>query len=113
MERGFEGVAGGEGYGNAGICLVRRQRDPHAYTYAYARACTYVEPTRCHGCTCALFIPSVWHTREPHVHPSLVLLDVTFAEFTVRIADRRGLYRRGCGGKGGYRDSFTSCPRLG
>lgn len=42
MERGFEGVAeGGRLWKRAGICLVRRQRDPHAYTYAYARACTY------------------------------------------------------------------------
>lgn len=53
MERGFEGVAGGGRlWKRAGICLVRRQRDPHAYTYAYARACTYVSRSR-HGVTVA------------------------------------------------------------
>lgn len=62
-----EGVAEGI-WKRAGICLVRRQRDPHAYTYAYARACTYVESTRCHVRPLHPF-----HTREPHVHLSLSL----------------------------------------
>ena len=53
------------------------------------------EPTRCHGCTCTLFIPSVWHTREPHVHHLLQCIQMLQAEFTLRIVDRRGLYRRG------------------
>lgn len=115
---GFRGCGwGGGGYGNAPAYASYGANVIPMHTRMHTRVLAHTWSR--HGVTVARAPSSSLPcgTHVSHTCTSLQCIQMLQAEFTLRIVDRRGLYRRGSvGGKGLSRffyEWMTSCPRIG